>query len=171
MVETGATTSQILQTAGGLTEPERRILAVVADDARITNAGLAGALDMPPSTSLLRMQGLRDRGVVRGFHAHIDRRALGLSLEVFVSVDLVNQHPATIDSFLREAHGLDHVMGIMRTSGTNDFVLHVYVSSTDQLMERVIRPLSAMPELRRTDTSVVVDHWQRQSSVGAIVHV
>lgn len=160
--------SQILQSADQLAEPERRVLAVLADDARITNAALASRLEMPPSTALSRTQALRDKGFIRGFHTSLDRRMLGLSLEMFVSVDLVDQHIDTIDAFLLRAKALEHVMGIMRMTGANDFVLHVYAASTEDLMQYVIEPLSAMPELRRTDTSLVVDHWRRQSCIGSM---
>lgn len=160
--------SHILQSAKALAEPERRVLAVLADDARMTNAALAAALEMPPSTALARTQTLRGRGVIRGFHTSVDRRALGLSLEMFVSVDLIDQHADTVQAFLQRARSLEYVMGIMRMTGASDFVLHVYVASTEDLMEFVIGPLSGMPELRRTDTSLVVDHWRRQSCIGTM---
>ena len=46
-------------------------------DARITNQRLADRVGVAPSTALARLRSLRDRGVIRGFHAEVDLAALG----------------------------------------------------------------------------------------------
>jgi len=51
---------------------DRAILEAVSQDARITNQRLAERVGVAPSTALARLRALRERGVVRGFHAEVD---------------------------------------------------------------------------------------------------
>ncbi|WP_433256992.1 Lrp/AsnC family transcriptional regulator [Streptosporangium sp. CA-135522] len=161
-------TSQILHDATGLSEHEGRILLSLADDARMTNAALAETVGIPPSTCLLRVQSLREREVVRGFHAHVDRRALGLHLEVLVAVELAEQSSEATGRLLATCRALEHVMAVMQVSSDHHFLLQVYATSTDQLLERVITPLETLPQVRRTNTTIVFDHWRRQSCLAPL---
>ncbi|MGO1412353.1 MAG: Lrp/AsnC family transcriptional regulator, partial [Microbacterium sp.] len=63
-----------------LDELDRRIVRILSGDARITNADLAAALDIAPSTAHARTRSLIDRGVIRGFHACVDHQRLGRGL-------------------------------------------------------------------------------------------
>jgi DNA-binding Lrp family transcriptional regulator len=58
---------------------DRRILRVLAHDARVPNNALAEHVGIAPSTALGRVRALRERGVIRGYHADIDPVALGRS--------------------------------------------------------------------------------------------
>ena len=57
-------------------------------DARISNARLAAAVGVAPSTALARVRSLRARGVIRGFHAEVDLAALGRPLQALVAIRL-----------------------------------------------------------------------------------
>ncbi|MGA8338487.1 MAG: winged helix-turn-helix transcriptional regulator, partial [Solirubrobacteraceae bacterium] len=59
---------------------DRALLELLARDARITNQRLADRVGVAPSTALARLRSLRDRGVIRGFHAEVDLAALGRPL-------------------------------------------------------------------------------------------
>jgi DNA-binding Lrp family transcriptional regulator len=157
---------QILQNAQGLSDQEARILRLLADHARMTNTAIADAVAIPASTSLLRLQNLQQRQVVRGFHTQIDRRALGLHVAALVAVELDEQGPKITERFFEECRKLEHVVAVLNVSGAADFLLLAYVKSTDQLLERVIHPVDTIPHVRRTDTSIVFELWQRHSCLG-----
>ncbi len=158
--------SRILQQTDGLSNREAEILGLIADHARMTNAAVAEATHMPASTSLLRMQELRARGVIRGFHTDVDRHALGLNMAAMVAVELDKQNPDVTRHFFVACRALPHVMAVLNVSGSYDFLLLAYVMSTDQLLKEVIHPLDRLPHVWRTDTSIVFEHWQRRSCVG-----
>jgi Lrp/AsnC family transcriptional regulator, leucine-responsive regulatory protein len=157
---------QILHDAQGLSAQEAQILHLLADHARMTNAAVADTVGIPASTSLLRLQNLQQRQVVRGFHTNIDRKALGLHLAALVAVELEEQGPTINQRFFEECRRLEHVVAVLQVSGKDDFLLLAYVTSTDQLLERVIHPVGTIPHVRRTDTSIVFEHWQRHSCLG-----
>ena len=73
---------------------DRRLLRELARDARIPNNALAELAGIAPSTCLGRVRALRERGVIRGYHAEVDPERLGLGVLSLVSVlpsDSMNQ--------------------------------------------------------------------------------
>src|SRR5690348_5896865 len=65
-----------------------RIVQLLADDGRMTNAELAGHLGVAPSTAHARLRALVERGVITGFHASVDERMLGAGLQAIIGVTL-----------------------------------------------------------------------------------
>ena len=64
-----------------LDETDRRIVLELARDARLPNNTLARLAGIAPSTCLGRVRALRERGVIRGYHAEVDPAALGRPLQ------------------------------------------------------------------------------------------
>ena len=65
---------------------DRRMLAILQQDGRISNAALAEQLHLSPSPCLRRLRALEHDGVIAGYRAVLDRRQLGLGLTVFVDL-------------------------------------------------------------------------------------
>ena len=64
------------------------ILASLQKDGRISNKELAAAVGLAPSSCLERMRRLQERGVITGFRADVDPKAVGIGLQAFVFVRL-----------------------------------------------------------------------------------
>src|ERR1022692_1448697 len=67
--------------SGELDEIDQIIVRELARDARIANNALAERVGIAPSTCLGRVRSLRERGVIRGYHADVDPAALGRPLQ------------------------------------------------------------------------------------------
>ena len=65
---------------------DRRILAALQRDARLTNVQLAEEIGLSPSPCLRRVRILEKAGVIVGYHASLDRAGVGLGLTVFVGI-------------------------------------------------------------------------------------
>ena len=78
-------TSQILQ---DLDEVDYALIRELQKNARITNADLAAAVGIAQSTCISRVRNLSQRGVITGYSAAVDPKALGLDLQVLISVTL-----------------------------------------------------------------------------------
>ena len=78
---------------------DRALLELLARDARITNQRLADQVGVAPSTALARLRSLRERGVIRGFHAEVDLAALGRPLQALIAVRLAVHAREQIDAF------------------------------------------------------------------------
>ena len=79
------------------------MLRVLAADARIPNNALAERVGIAPSTCLGRVRALRERGVIRGYHADIDPAALGRPIQAMIAVRLQSHARGHIP----DVHGQD----------------------------------------------------------------
>src|SRR3979411_55871 len=89
---------------------DRAMLELLGDDARITNQRLADRVGIAPSTALARLRSLRDRGVIRGFHAEVDLSALGRPLQALIAVRLAVHARDQIDDFTDAVRRLPGVL-------------------------------------------------------------
>ncbi len=137
---------------------DRRLLELLRDDARISNARLAEEVGLAPSTCLARVRALVDAGAITGFHAQLDPRALGLTLEALISVNIKAGARQTIARFAEEVRALPEVQQVWFLGGAEDFILDVATRDSDHLREFVVENLSGHPSVASTRTSVVFEH-------------
>src|SRR3954452_3280944 len=89
---------------------DRRLVELLARDARLPNARLAELAGIAPSTCVTRLRGLRERGVIRGFHAEIDLAALGRPLQALIAVRLSVHSRDQIERFTAHVRKLAGVL-------------------------------------------------------------
>lgn len=136
---------------------DRRLLTELADDGRITNAALAKRLGIAESTCLQRVRSLRERGVIRGVHADIDLAALGFPIQAVVKVRLGSHNRDHVASFHEVLAKVPGALRILHVGGEDDYLIHVAVSSTQQLRDLVLEHLNVHPVVRHTETQLVFE--------------
>lgn len=139
-------------------EVDRAILRVLAQDARLPNAAVADRVGVAPSTCHGRIRALRERGVIRGFHADIDPAALGLGLQAMIAVRLSAHTRGQIQAFVRSVPKLPGVVSAFHVAGADDYLLHVAVRDSDALRDFVLDHLTSHPAVRHTETSLIFAH-------------
>ncbi len=137
------------------------LVRALQDDARQSNRDLAAAVHVSPSTSSERVRGLREDGVIRGYHADIDFAALGRHVQALTAVTIRPPSRENVEAFRNWVSGLPELVGVFVVSGTSDFLLHVAVPDTDALYAFVIDRLTERPEVADVNTSVVYEHIRR----------
>jgi DNA-binding Lrp family transcriptional regulator len=146
-----------VRTEGGdLDEVDRHIVRELARDARTPNNALAERVGIAPSTCLGRVRSLRERGVIRGYHADVDPAALGRPLQAMIAVRLQGHARGHIRSFVAGVAGLPEVLNVFFLAGKDDFLLHV-AASTSSLRDFVER-LSSNADVSYTETSLIFEH-------------
>lgn len=108
---------------------DRRILALLQEDARLTNVELAEKVHLSPFPCLRRVRRLESSGVIRGYHAELDRRGVGLELTVFVGIKVERHHEEQANAFRHAVVQLPEVVTAHLVSGESDFLLQVVVPS------------------------------------------
>ena len=141
-----------------LSELDTAILRQLQKNARSTNRAIAEAVHVAASTSLERIRILRERGVIRGYHAEADLAALGRNVQALIAISIRPPSRENIESFRDWAHRLSETVGVFVVSGSDDFLLHVAVPDTDALYAVVIDRLTERPEVADVNTSVVYEH-------------
>ena len=106
---------------------DRRILAALQADGRLTNQALAEQVGLSPSACLARVRRLEREGVIAGYHARLDPWALGPSLILFVEVTLKRHRPDDQAAFAAALVELEEVVEASHVSGTYDYLLKVMV--------------------------------------------
>lgn len=138
-----------------LDDTDRRILAELLANGRLTNAALAGRTGIAESTCIHRVRALRDSGVIRGFHAEIDLGALGLPLQAVVKVRLGTHNRDEVNRFHATLSAIPGVLTIFHVAGEDDYLLHVAVESSQALRDLVLEHVTVNPVVRHTETQLV----------------
>ena len=141
-----------------LSELDTAILRQLQKNARATNRAIAEAVHVAASTSLERIRTLRERGVIRGYHAEADLAALGRNVQALIAIRIRPPSRENIEAFRDWAYRLPETVGVFVVSGADDFLLHVAVRDTDALYAVVIDRLTERPEVADVNTSVVYEH-------------
>jgi DNA-binding Lrp family transcriptional regulator len=141
-----------------LDDIDRAILELLAADARITNQRLAESVGVAPSTALSRLRALRERGVIRGFHAELDLAALGRPLQALIAVRLVVHAREQIDAFTSAVRQLPGVLMVFHLAGATDYLVWVAARDAQDLREFVVDHLATHPAVSHAETSLIYEH-------------
>jgi DNA-binding Lrp family transcriptional regulator len=142
----------------GLDDLDRQLIDLLSTDGRMPNAALAEALGIAPSTCLARLRALRERGVIRGFHADLDLALLGRPIQAMVSVRLSAHDREAVDRFRAIAPRLPGVLSVYHVTGSTDYLLHVAVTDPAALRDVVLDRVVALPEVAHAETSLIFEH-------------
>lgn len=135
---------------------DRAILRVLQEDGRISNQDLADRVGLSPSPCLRRVRALERSGVITGYRAVVDPRAVGRGFEVFVSANLVRAEAAAIAAFERAVLALDEVVEVRRMIGSPDYLLRVVVADLDAYERLYTASLAALPGVERVSTQIAM---------------
>ena len=141
-----------------LDELDAALLLALQNDARQTNRDLAAATGVSPSTSLERVRGLRERGVIKGYLVDVDLPAIGRGVQALIAVRIRPPSRRHIEAFRQWATRLPETIGVFVVSGSEDFLIHVAVPDNNSLYSFVIDRLTERPEVADVRTSVVYEH-------------
>lgn len=144
-----------------LDRTDRAIVEALQNNARLPNKQLAEIVGLAPSTCLERVRALVARGVVEGFHAHVDRAALGRSLEAIHAVRIRPHSRAHVDAFWEYVLALPEVIEVFHVTGADDFLVHVGVADTDALRNFVLDRLTVRPEVAHVETHLIFGQARR----------
>lgn len=152
--------SQNLRPETDLDAVDRKIVEELQANGRITNAELAERVGVAASTCIARVRSLVSRRVITGFTAGVDPRAMGLDLQVLVSVTVRSGARQRIAELSEEIRALPEVMQLFFLGGVEDFIIHLAARDSDHVRDFVMEYLSPHPAVSSTRTSIVFSHYQ-----------
>jgi Lrp/AsnC family leucine-responsive transcriptional regulator len=133
-------------------ELDRRIIALLADDGRMSFTDLAKSTGLSVSAVHQRVRRLQKRGIVRGFTARLDLDEIGLPLTAFVSIKPID--PAAPDDAPDRLAHLDAIEACHSVAGEESYILKVRVASPGAL-EELLQQIRAAANVA-TRTTVVL---------------
>lgn len=135
-------------------DTDRAILALLQEDARVANAEIARRVGLAPSAIFQRIRKLEDGGVIRGYHARLDPRAMDRSLVAFVQVRTADG--ARAEEAAAALGAVEEVTEVHRVVGEDCFFLKIRVKGTDELGDLLDRVLQPLPMVASTRTTIVL---------------
>ncbi|MBC7441895.1 MAG: Lrp/AsnC family transcriptional regulator [Ramlibacter sp.] len=144
----------------GLDPIDRRIVAELSRDARLSTRQLAALVHVSRTAAHTRVHNLVQRGVITGFGAQIDRKALGLKVTALVIVKIADVSWADIAARLSE---LPFVEKAMAVSGDIDIILTVSAPDHEQLSQAILRDIHSMPGVVSTRSHLILEEIAGQA--------
>jgi Lrp/AsnC family leucine-responsive transcriptional regulator len=138
--------------ANRLSQNDARILEVLQRDGRRPYAELGAEVGISGPSAHERVKKLESRGVIQGYAAIVDPRAIGYDILAF---SWIIQAPGTTSIDLTEAFGaIPEIEECHHITGEADYLIKVRARDTRDL-ERVLRAVRATPNVFQTETDVV----------------
>ncbi len=139
----------------------RQILRLLQTDARQSNRAIAEAIELSPSSTLERVRDLERSGVVTGYHATIDRTAIGRDVAAIISVRVQPKTRERVEAVIDQLWALDEVVAVYLVSGDDDLLVEVSVPSTAALQAIVIDEIASIEGVVDERTSMLFEHRRK----------
>jgi DNA-binding Lrp family transcriptional regulator len=135
---------------------DRRILADLQADGRMTNVELARRAGISAPPCLRRVRALEEAGYIRGYHAEVEPSALGFNVTVFAHVGLNSQADADLRSFEELVKGWAEVRECHMLAGETDFLLKVVAHDWDDYQRFLTTKLTAAPNISHVKSALAI---------------
>lgn len=132
-------------------DTDRRILQLLQEDSRISNAEIGRRVGLVPSTVFQRVRRLEDRGIVERYGCVLNAHALDVGLIAFV---MIRSSDGSAERGALLA-AMPHVLEVHRVVGDACFIVKVRVRDTEAL-DTMLETIARIPSIVSTRTTIVV---------------
>ena len=136
-----------------LDDTDREILRLLQSDARTPFSEIARRIDMSSATVHDRVGRMEDAGVIEGYHASVNPKAIGYGVSALVGLRVEQGREEDALERLREIEG---VREIHLTTGEWDVMLRVVAEDTDSLRELMFERVANMDGFSRSQTMIIL---------------
>lgn len=136
-----------------LDRTDRRLLAALQEDARLTVAELAERVSLSTSPCWRRVRRLEQAGYIEGYHAHLSAAKLGYGITAFVSVVMGSHTQDVARAFEATVQEIPQVVACHNVSGEYDFLLEVVATDLAAYGEFARNVLQGLPGVRELHSS------------------
>ena len=144
---------------------DRRILAELQADGRMTNVELSRRVGISAPPCLRRVRALEEAGLIRGYHAELDAGALGFEVQVYALVALRSQAEGDLAAFEAAARGWPMVRECHMLNGEIDFVLRCVAPDLPSFQRFLTEELTAFPTMGSVTTRLVIRSSKEEPGV------
>lgn len=139
-----------------LDEIDRKILAELQEDGRMTNVELAKRVGISAPPCLRRVRTLEEAGYIRGYHADVEGHALGFEVKVFAMVGLQSQAEADLSAFEQRCRDWPLVRECHMLNGEVDFILKCVAPDLSSFQTFLTEQLTSADNVASVKTSLVI---------------
>ncbi|MFT6845843.1 MAG: Lrp/AsnC family leucine-responsive transcriptional regulator [Flavobacteriales bacterium] len=140
----------------GIDEIDKKILALLQENSRITNKELSEQLGLSTTPIFERVKKLEKSGLINKYVAILDRKLAGKELLALIAISLQKHSKPLIESFIKQINALPEILEFFHTTGKSDFIIKVAIADMDEYQDFIINKLSAIDEVANLETSFVM---------------
>jgi len=130
-----------------------KILSALQQDSSLTNVELARRVHLSPSPCLARVKAREHTGVIQRYVALTNPTALGLGLNVFISISLKEQSRDSLAEFERRIAEQEEVMECYLMTGDSDYLIRVALTDIAALERFILNKLTPIPGIEKIRSS------------------
>ncbi|MFI8189716.1 Lrp/AsnC family transcriptional regulator [Streptomyces sp. NPDC085946] len=137
---------------------DRKILAELQQDGRLTVTELAARVRLSVSPCHRRLRELERSGAISGYRAVVDPAAVGLAFEALVFVSMRQEDRATVEEFERAVSEVAEVLEAQRLFGEPDYLLRIVTADLAAYQRLYDERLATLPGVQRLTSTLVMKH-------------
>ena len=133
-----------------------QILQALQQDGRLSNLALAERVHLSPSACLRRVKQLEDSGVIAGYVALLDAKAVGQHGSCFSIINLQTMNAAVLHAFEQAVRDEPEVLDCFYVAGANDYLLRFAYRDAEDLERFHTQVLMRLPGVERSNSMLVL---------------
>ncbi|PZT69264.1 Lrp/AsnC family transcriptional regulator [Streptomyces sp. SW4] len=146
---------------------DRKILAELQQDGRLTVTELAARVRLSVSPCHRRLRELERSGAISGYRAVVDPASVGLTFEALVFVSMKQEDRETVEQFERAVSEVAEVLEAQRLFGEPDYLLRVVAADLAAYQRLYDERLATLPGVQRLTSTLVMKHVVRDRPLPA----
>ncbi|MDQ6433263.1 Lrp/AsnC family transcriptional regulator [Mesorhizobium sp. LHD-90] len=144
-----------------LDEIDRKIIAAIQADGKITTQELADKVGLSASPCARRVRLLEQAGIIKGYTAVIDQKKAGLPISAFASIKLERQREEDLDRFSQAVTRWPEVLDCYLMTGQRDYLLRIVVRDLDAYEEFLKDKLTRLDNVASIESSFALKQVKR----------
>lgn len=143
---------------------DRVILNELQHDGRLSNVELAQRVHLSPSACLRRVKALEEAGVIAGYVALLNPKAVGKQGTCYSIINLERMTTAALDAFEQAVRDSPEVLDCFYVAGTNDYLIRFAYKDAEDLERFHTQVLMQLPEVARSNSMLVLRTIKRTTA-------
>jgi DNA-binding Lrp family transcriptional regulator len=144
---------------------DRSILAVLQQQGRISNQDLAQLVHLSPSACLRRVKALEEGGVIAGYVALLNAKAVGQPGTSFTIINLDSTQPARLGAFEQAVRDSPQILDCFYVAGSNDYLVRFTYNDAEDLERFHAEVLPRLPGVMRSNSMLVLRTVKRTTAL------
>ncbi|MEQ1950188.1 Lrp/AsnC family transcriptional regulator [Mesorhizobium sp. CN2-181] len=144
-----------------LDEIDRKIIAAIQMDGKITTQDLADKVGLSASPCARRVRLMEQDGIIKGYTAVIDQKKAGLPISAFASIKLERQREEDLDRFSQAVTRWPEVLDCYLMTGQRDYLLRIVVRDLDAYEEFLKAKLTRLDNVASIESSFALKQVKR----------
>jgi DNA-binding Lrp family transcriptional regulator len=144
---------------------DKAILEVLQAEGRISNQDLAARVHLSPSACLRRTKALEEAGVIAGYVALLNPKAVGQPGTSFTIINLESTQPARLEAFEDAVRAEPAILDCFYVAGTNDYLVRFLYRDAEDLERFHAEVLPRLPGVMRSNSMLVLRTVKKTTSI------